>query len=181
MKKLGKTTKPRPSKRLVPAATGRGFPGWIVEQIIDEHLFKAYPDSPPKSSHKSMRLSDEIQRTFKNPLWSLVEHVVSTLDPGAFNSHAGLAVAGSSYVQCLCGLKGWHLEWRITRPSRSYVHYRACLPGGSNKAFKLKQRNGVSDGEVRDIVQLYHVLAAFHAFHQGLGMPDSLEWREIDV
>jgi|GEM_PF-3392358 len=165
---------------LVPAPSGVGFPDWLVNQIREDYSDEAYQDAPPKG-YTEMRLRDELKRSIKNPLWSLVDYVVRSLDPGDFNSHVCLADPVATYVQCLCGLKGWHLEWRITDPSGSYVHYRACLPGGSQQQFFLEKKNCVSDGELRDVVQLEHVLEAFHAFHQGCGLPTTLDWRVLDI
>ncbi len=129
----------------------------------------------------TMLLDDEIGRKFKNPPWSLVERVIRNLDPGHFNSFACLSLPGNTYVQCLCGFNGWHLEWRISKKSRKYVHYRACNPDGSKKPFELKKHDWVNSGEHRDLLKIEDVLDAFHAFHQGLGLPEHLEWRKIDI
>jgi hypothetical protein len=128
-----------------------------------------------------MLLNDEVGRRKKNPPWRLVERVLRELDPGRFNSHACLSVPGNTYVQCLCGFNGWHLEWRVTKPSGAYAHYRASRRGGSKKPFELKKHDHVSPGEHRDLLVLDEVLDAFRAFHQGHGLPDSLAWRKLDI
>jgi hypothetical protein len=181
MKDPENTSKSRLSQTLVPAPSGRGFPEWLVAQIREGHTDSRYLDAPPKSSHANLRLSDESKRNFINPPWSLVEYVVRTLDPGDINSHVCLMAPGATYVQCLCGLNGWHLEWRITEDDGTYVHYRACLHGGSKEPAILQKNDFVSEGEVRDIVQVEHVLEAFHSFHQNLGVPRLLDWRVLHL
>ncbi len=90
-------------------------------------------------------------------------------------------VPGNSFIQCLHGFNGYHLEWRITNPSGSYVHYRACYPGASKKAFELKKHNFVNDGEYRDLLNLEDVVDGFRSFHSRLGLPGFLKWRELDL
>jgi hypothetical protein len=165
---------------LVTAHSGNGFPGWLVNQIREEYAAETYPEAVP-ISYGEIRLHDELSRTFVNPLWSLVDYVVRSLDPGDFNSYACLSDPVATYVQCLCGMQGWHLEWRVTDAFGAYVHYRACLPGESHQPHILKKKDFVSDGELRDVVQLEHVLEAFRSFHQGRGLPNCLDWRVIDV
>lgn len=128
-----------------------------------------------------MLLKNEIDQKWWNPTWQEVEDVIRELDPGHFNSFACLSVPGNSYVQCLRGFNGWHLEWRVTKPSGDYDHYRACYPGGSRKPYELKKHDRVSDGQHRDLLQLDEVLTAFRSFHQDRGLPGSLKWRKFDI
>ncbi len=181
MKEPKKTAKSGPVKTLVPAKSGSGFPGWLVEKIRLEYADETHPECAPLSSFSSMFLTDQLKRRFKNPPWSIVDHVVRTLDPGDFNSFAILSGPETTFVQCLCGVHGWHLEWRITGTAGAYVHYRACHHGGSHEPYFLEKTDCVNEGERRDLVQVDHVLHAFRAFHQGQGMPTCLDWRVIDV
>lgn len=130
---------------------------------------------------KDMLLNDEIGRKWKNPRWSTVERLIRELDPGRFNSFACMSVPGNNYIQCLHGFNGWHLEWRITNPSGSYVHYRASYPGASKKAFELKKHDFVSQGQYRDLLHLEDVIDAFRSFHQDEGLPGFLKWRVLTV
>ena len=157
------------------------FPRWYVLQISANHDGKIYPECKPARSLKGMLLEDEIGCQKKNPPWSLVESVIRELDPGIFNSFACLSLPGNIFVQCLCGFNGYHLEWRITHPSGDFEQYRACYHGGSKKNFELKKHDFVSDGQHRDLLKLEDVLLAFYSFHQGLGFPKSLQWREIKI
>lgn len=181
MKAKNTSTKNTPSaiRKIVISSTG--FPAWYVSQISANHDEETYPESKPAHSLKGMLIADEIERQKKNPPWSLVEHVIRELDPGRFNSFACLSVPGNTFVQCLRGFNGYHLEWRITNSSGNYAHYRACYPGGSKKNFELKKHNHVSDGQHRDLLKLEDVLDAFHSFHQGLGFPGSLKWRKLEI
>ena len=134
MKDPEKSAESRTLKTLEPASKGNGFPEWLVDRICDEYDDETYPDCAPRSSSRTICLSDELERSFKNPPWSLVDHVVRTLDPGDFNSYARLHI--------------------------------------------LMKKDFVSDGERRDIVRIDHVL---ETFHQGLGMPTTLDWRVLDI
>jgi len=159
-----------------------GFPQWYIAQIHDIHIEMASEQIDPSPVLKGMLLQDEVGRKQKNPPWSLVEYVIRDLDPGYFNSFACLSVFGNTYVQCLCGFNGWHLEWRISgQSSGNYVHYRACYPGASKKSFKLKKNNHVSLGQRRDLLNLEDVVDAFFSFHQNQGLPPWLKWRVLDI
>jgi hypothetical protein len=135
----------------------------------------------PASAHQSLLLTNEKGNEIHNPPWQVVERIVRELNPGYFNSYACLSLPGNTYVQCLHGFNGWHVEWRITDPSGDYAHYRAGYPGGSSKAFELKKHDFVSKGEFRDLLHLDDVLDALRAFHQDQGLPGLLEWRRFDV
>jgi hypothetical protein len=87
MKEPKKTSNPSIGISLTPAKMGAGFPVWLVERIREDYSDETYPDAPPKS-YSEMRLFDELKRSIRNPWWSLVDHVVRSLDPGDFNSHA---------------------------------------------------------------------------------------------
>ena len=139
------------------------------------------PEALPTPGRKGLLLDDELGRRKANPPWPLVERVLHELNPGRGNSFACLSAPGNTYVQCLRGFNGWHLEWRVTGPSGAYVHYRACRHGGSKKPFELKKHDGMNSGEHRDLLALDDVIGAFRAFHQGLGLPESLVWRQIDI
>ncbi len=175
-KKMVKKTR---SEAATISISSSGFPKWYVFAKMEEHQGTPYPDCG--SALMGMLLEDEIGRQKKNPSWSLVESVIRELDPGHFNSFACLSVHENTYVQCLCGFNGWHLEWRITKPSGDYDHYRACYPGGSKKPFELKKSDRMSGGEHRDLLKLEDVIGAFHSFHQGRGLPSFVEWRELDI
>jgi hypothetical protein len=128
-----------------------------------------------------MVLTNEVGQKWENPIWLEVDEVIRELDPGHFNSFACLSVRGNTYVQCLRGFNGWHLEWRITKPSGDFDHYRACRPGGSKKPMELKKSDWVSDGEHRDLLKWEDVIGAFYSFHLGEGLPSFLKWRKIDI
>ena len=150
-----------------------------------ENTEKAMEDFLAKWGQKPvggrMVLNNEIGLKWKNPIWLEVDEVIRELDPGQFNSFACLARPGNTYIQCLRGLNGWHLEARITWKSpNDFSHLRACRPGGSEKPRALKQVNYVSRGEFRDLLKLEDVLAAFQAFHANKIMPP-LMWRPIDI
>lgn len=134
----------------------------------------------PKPVGGRMLLKNQIGLKWPNPSWLQVEEVIGQLDPGYFNSHACLSLPGNNYIQVLRGFNGYHLEWRITDPSNSYVHYRACYPGGSKKRVELKKHDFVNDGQHRDLLNLEDVEKAFRSFHQGQGLPAFLKWRELD-
>lgn len=135
----------------------------------------------PKPVGGRMVLKNEIGQKWTNPSWLEVVDAIDELDPGHANSFVCLSVRGKTYVQCLRGFNGWHLEWRITEPSGEYTHYRACRPEGSKKPFELKKHDFVSAGQHRDLLDFVEVLHAFRAFHQGLGLPRSLKWRKLDI
>lgn len=135
----------------------------------------------PASAHQSLLLTNEKGDEINNPPWQEVERIVRELNPGHFNSYASLLLPGNTYVQCLHGFNGWHVEWRITDPSGDYAHFRAGYPGGSSKAVELKKHDFVSEGEFRDLLHLDDVLDALRAFHQDQGLPGFLEWRRFDV
>lgn len=179
MKDKKKTAKSTPSTKPIIVTSRSGFPDWIVFGIMESHVANPYPDGFP--ALQNMLLKDEIKRRIKNPPWSVVEDVIRELDPGHFNSFACLSVPGNNYVQCLRGFNGWHLEWRVTKPSGDYIHYRACYPDGSKKPYELKKHDWVSDGQHRDLLKLEDVIGAFHSFHQNLGLPGSLKWRKFDI
>lgn len=153
------------------------------------HSGRAAANESPKPQDKvrqspasdGIHLHDEIERNWKNPRWTTVEKLIRELDPGHFNSFACLNDRDQNYVQCLRGFNGWHLEWRMCHSPGSYVHYRASYPGGSRKPFELKKHDSISDGQHRDLLQLEDVIAAFRSFHQGSGLPDFLEWREMAI
>lgn len=157
------------------------FPSWLVSRISNNRVAECGDESNPLPALKGMLLKDEIGRTQINPPWSLVEYVIRELDPGHFNSFACLSSPGNTFVQCLCGFNGWHLEWRVTNPSGNYVHYRACYPAASKKSFELKKHNHVSEGQHRDLLNIVDVIDAFSSFHQGHGLPGLLKWRKLDI
>ncbi len=175
---LPKTT---PSILHEPKEKQGGFPRWLLTEIHDDFMTQSHEKSDLSPALKGMLLKDEIGRSKNNPPWSLVEHVIRELDPGRFNSFVCLSVRGNTYVQCLRGFNGWHLEWRITNPSGSYVHYRACYPGASKKSFELKKHNHVSPGQHRDLLNLDDVVDAFRFFHQNHGLLPWLKWRVLDI
>lgn len=148
-----------------------------AQVVMDRFLAEANP----KPVGGRMRLKNEIGQKWTNPSWLEVVDVINELDPGHFNSFACLSIRGNSYIQCLHGFNGYHLEWRISNPSDNYVHYRACYPGGSKKAFELKKHNHVSDGQHRDLLNLDDVIDAFRAFHQSEGLPGFLKWRQLAI
>jgi len=116
------------------------------------------------------------------PSWELVEQVILKLDIGRGNSFCVLTLPSNTYVQCLHGFNGWHLEWRLGGSTLdSYIHLRAGYREGSKKRFELKKSDFVSSGQHRDLLQLEDVLGAFRAFHQGEGPIKSLEWRAFDI
>lgn len=135
----------------------------------------------PAAAHASMLLANEKGDRIRSPRWHMVERIVRELNPGHFNSFACLALPGNTYIQCLRGFNGHHLEWRVTDPSGDYAHFRACYPGGSAKAIELKKHDFVSDGEFRDLLHLEDVLDAFRAFHQDEGLPGFLKWRRMGI
>lgn len=135
----------------------------------------------PCAAHSGMLLENEKGDCIRNPRWQVVERIVRELDPGHFNSFACLSLPENTFVQCLCGFNGYHLEWRITDPAGDYAHCRACYPGASTKAFELKKHDCISKGEYRDLLHLEDVLDAFRAFHQDAGLPGFLEWRGIEI
>ena len=128
-----------------------------------------------------MLLKNQGGLTKSNPSWELVEKVVYELVPGHFNSYACLSIPGNSYIQCLHGFNGYHLEWRITNPSGSYAHYRASYPGGSKKSFELKKHDFINEGQHRDLLNLEDVVDAFRSFHNRQGLPGYLNWRHLDL
>jgi hypothetical protein len=127
-------------------------------------------------------LTNEIGQKWRNPIWLEVDEVIRELDTGSFNSFACLSRPGNTYMQCLRGSNGWHLEARITWKDSggAYTHLRACRPGISERSRSLKVANYVSRGQYRDLLKTDDVLAAFRAFHANkVGPP--LIWRPIDV
>lgn len=155
-------------------------PGKVIdpEPRLNVEILAKFSRKPPEGG---MLLKNQGGLAKRNPSWELVEKAVRELDPGHFNSYACLSDPGNSYIQCLHGFNGYHLEWRITNPSGSYVHYRACYPGGSKKSFELKKHDFVSEGQHRDLLNLEDVIDAFHAFHSRQGLPGFLKWRELDL
>jgi hypothetical protein len=128
-----------------------------------------------------MLLKNQAGLRRENPPWHVVEVVIRHLDPGYGNSFACLSVPGNTYIQCLCGFNGWHLEWRITgEHSDAYVHMRACYHGLSCKPFELKKHDHISEGQHRDLLHGEDVLDAFRSFHSGGGLPVWLEWRNLN-
>lgn len=129
-----------------------------------------------------MLLKNEAGLSRRNPPWHVVEEAIRELDQGYGNSFACLSVPGNTYIQCLRGFNGWHLEWRITgdHPD-TYVHLRACYHGLSRKPFELKKHNHISGGQHRDLLHGEDVVDAFRAFHSGEGPPVWLEWRKLDL
>lgn len=134
-----------------------------------------------KPAKEEMLLKNQGGLTKRNPSWELVEKTVRELDPGYLNSYACLSTLENSYIQCLHGFNGYHLEWRITHFPGSYTHYRACYPKGSKKSFELKKHDFVSDGQHRDLLNLEDVIDAFQSFHNRQGLPICLKWRVLDL
>ena len=146
------------------------------------------PASRTKASQtparEGMVLTNEAGLRRKNPRWPLVERVIRELDPGHINSFASLSLPGNTYIQCLRGFNGWHLEWRISDLSfgeSAYIHMRACYPGASKKPFELKKYDCMNQGEHRDLLNLEDVIDAFRSFHRAEGPPAWLEWRDLEI
>ena len=146
-----------------------------------QKVMTGHDTEDPAPAHQSLLLTNEKGDEINNPHWQVVERIVRELNPGHFNSYACLSLPGNTYVQCLHGFNGWHVEWRITDPSGDYGHFRAGYPGGSSKAVELKKHDRVSEGEFRDLLHLDDVLDALRAFHQDQGLPGFLKWRRLDV
>lgn len=157
----------------------------IYQLILAADICPSKPNPQPQTrmtpTLRGMKLVDEIDRVKRNPPWPHVTRVLNQLDPGHFNSFACLSLPGNSYVQCLRGFNGWHLEWRTTEQPGKYTHYRASRPSGSKKSFELKNYSAVSQGQHRDLLDFDDVLLAFRFFHQNRSLPTSLKWRKINI
>lgn len=158
----------------------------VITEADYENLEKSMAEFLAKWNQKPvggrMVLTNEIGLKLVNPTWRDVDEAIRELDTGCFNSFACLSRSGNTYIQCLHGSNGWHMEARITwkNSGGAYTHLRACRPGGSEKPRVLKVSNYVSRGQYRDLLKLDDVLAAFRAFHTDkMGPP--LIWRPIDV
>jgi hypothetical protein len=111
-----------------------------------------------------------------------VERVVRDLNPGHGNGFSCLEPPAGSYIQTLCGLHGYHPEWRVNSAGpKGYVHWRACRINGSSGPVNLRQHHLVTAGEQRDLLPIEDVIHAFRAFHAGSGMPGWLGWREQEI
>ena len=130
---------------------------------------------------EKIRIENEQGLSRKNPSWPLVEKVINELDEGWGNSFACLSKPGSTYIQCMRGFNGWHLEARITwEDFKEYTHLRACYPAVLSKSEALKKHDFVSDGKFCDLLKQEDVIAAFRAFYSGETVA-TLMWRRIDV
>lgn len=151
--------------------------------VRDRHVVPIpLTESSEPTAHQNMLLTNEAGLALAAPSWALVEQTIQELDSGRENSFCVLELPYNTYVQCLHGFNGWHLEWRLSGSSLdSYIHLRAAYREGWKKPFELKKSDHVSPGEHRDLLAFEDVLDAFRAFHQGRGPTKSLEWREFDV
>jgi hypothetical protein len=182
--------KKKESKSPSPSPRNKGRkPRESVQVITEEdyeNMEKSMADFLAKWGQKPvggrMVLTNEIGQKWTNPIWLDVDDAIRELDTGSFNSFACLSRPGNTYIQCLRGSNGWHLEARITWKDSggAYSHMRACRPGGSEKPRALKVAKYVSRGQYRDLLKIDDVLAAFRAFHANTVGPP-LIWRPIDV
>ncbi len=114
--------------------------------------------------------------------WCLIKSVLESLDEGQGNSFAILSSAHNNFVQVLCGLNGYHLEWRITGDDLDeYIHYRGTNPRGLSFSQSLEKWDGCNDGQQRDLLSLGSVMDAFRAFFERKAPPTSLRWRVLDL
>lgn len=129
-----------------------------------------------------MILTNEIGLELRNPPWPAVTRVIGELDPGYTNSFACLSLPGNTFVQCLHGFNGWHLEWRFTADTPdTYIHLRGCKLADPKKSFELKKNDSVSAGQHRDLLSQQDVIDSFRAFHQAKAPPQWLGWRRFPI
>ena len=141
------------------------------------------PETSPALHRNRLIISNEGGLRKEGPTWSLVETVISGIDPGRGNSFCVLEERDGDYVQALRGFNGYHLEWHEAAPgiTGSFQQYRAGYLGGSEKSFELKKHDHLSQGEFRDLLPVEEVVDAFRAFYNRAGRPGWLDWRPIDV
>lgn len=139
----------------------------------------------PKPREANLLLTSEAGLRILNPTWAQVDATIRGLDAGHGDSFACLSSPGNTYVQCLRGRNGWHLEWRLSTTLAGgdglYVHVRGCRHGASTRPAALVKHDTESRGERRDLVSTDEVTAAFRAFHRGEGPIADLEWRDLDL
>ena len=178
------------SKSPSPSPRNKGGKSRESVQVITEEDYanfeKSMADLLAKWGQKPVGgkivLTNGIGQKWTNPIWLEVDEVIRELDTNSFNSFACLSRPGNTYLQCLRGSNGWHLEARITWKDSggAYSHLRACRPCGSEKPRALKLTKYVSRGQYRDLLKLDDVLAAFRAFHMDTVGLTPLIWRPID-
>ena len=150
--------------------------------MLEESGFRQRPNSNlltdlPAPKTKVLRqeqlgdlvLKNEAGLNRKNPPWSLIERVVSELQPQSDNKFAILEkTLDWSYVQTLRVPEGWLIEWRafFDREVNCYTHFRAQTLCPSSDP---------------DLCTLEQVIDAFRSFYRHAMPPARLKWRELDT
>jgi hypothetical protein len=146
---------------------------------------KPFPQSKPKKQTRTttqeyeLVLQFERGETIYDPSETQVIDGINSLTLIEGNSYCCLERKSGDYVQAMCGVNGFHVEWRVWQDvaADQYEHYKAGFhepPGTKESCTKAKHS---VPGYSNELLRRADAKALFLEFYESKPMPPQYAWR----